>query len=218
MGMKRKPARSVVQDRGGGEFWIDNAQIADGDIEWLRPASWLALWNVTMPARFLASLPNLWGLDLRGGSATDLRSVEGCRGLRCLVVNQITGLRDLSVVTSLTTLELLKVYRLRQTSLAPSLATLPVLRRLEVGQMRGLAELGGFLDAPELEELILDKWVNVTAEDVARIRAHPTLARFDWYAVDVPLSRSRPVKEAVALPKPASVFPKDWFSARARRI
>lgn len=217
MGRKRKPAREVAQDRGGGEFWIDNAQIADNDIEWLHRTTWLTLWNVTMSARLLASLPSLWGLDLRGGSAADLRAVEGCRGLRCLVVNQILGLRDLSVLPSLTTLELLQVYGLRQVSTAPSLATLPALRRLEVGQMRGLAGLGGFLDAPELEELLLDKWVNITAEDVVRIKGHPTLARFDWHAEDVPTSRSRPVREAVALPRPASVFPKDWFSARAKR-
>lgn len=199
MATRRSPARDVAQDRGGGEFWIDHAKIGKDD-SWLRSATWLTLWNVTVPAGVLAQLPDLWGLDLRGGSATDLRVVEGCGALRCLVVNQMRGLADLSILPTLTTLELLDVYGLRQVTAAPSLATLPALRRLQVGQMRGLAALDGFLDAPGLEELQLHKWVNVAAEDVTRIKAHPTLTHFGWHAFDVPDSRWLPVVEAVALP------------------
>jgi hypothetical protein len=193
---------------------MDHAEVTDGDWEWLRSVNWLTLWNVTLPEGFLASLPELWALDLRGGSATDLRAVVGCPRLRCLVVNQVRGLRDLSVLESLHTLELLVVYGLKQVTVAPSLSSLGSLRRLEVGQMRGLDGLGGFLDAPLLEELFLIRWVNVTAEDVERVKTHPTLAYFDWFAEDVPVSRWLPVLEVVALPKPAVVDPKDWFSRR----
>ena len=214
MATKRRPGREVAQDRGGGEFWIDHAVLEEGDLAWLRSATWLMLWNVAVPPGFLAQLPNLWGLDLRGGSATDLSVVDGCPALRCLVVNQVRGLSDLSIVPTLTTVELLAVYGLRQVTTAPSLAALPALRRLQVGQMRGLPALAGLLDAPGLKELMLHKSVNVTADDVARIKGHPTLTHFGWYAEDVPLSRWRPVVEAIALPRPATVSPKAWFSPK----
>ena len=95
MAQKRKPAREVVQDRGDGEFWLDHAKIADDDRNWLKAAERLTLWNVLVPDGFLAKLPRLWWLDLRGGSATDLSVAKGCTKLRYLQVNQVRGMADL---------------------------------------------------------------------------------------------------------------------------
>ena len=212
----RRPARENARLHSDSEIWIDHAEIVADDFEWLRRVEWLTLWNVTTPPGFLASLPQLWALDIRGGSSLDLESVDGCRGLRCLIVNQVRGLHDLAVVGGLTALEFLMVYGLKQVEVAPSLGDLRSLRRLEVGQMRGLASLGGLLDAPAIEDLCLTRWVTVTTNDLERIRAHPSLRRFEWFGEDVPVFRWRPVVEAVNLPKLNAVRPHEWFDSRER--
>lgn len=212
MATKKKPAREVAQLRGGGEVWIDHAEIVGADAEWMRDAQWLTLWNVTTPPGFLATLPELWAVDLRGGSATDLAVIEGCVGLRCLIVNQVRGLRDLSLLSSLTSIEFLSLYGLKQVESAPSLSALSALRRLEVGQMRGLATIGPLLEAPAIEEIYLHKWVNATGDDVARLKASPTLRTFDWWGVDIPISRWLPIVTDVGLPKTKPIMPRDWFA------
>ena len=214
MARTRRAARDVADLRDGGEIWIDHAAVEARDIEWLRDVEWLTLWNVALPHGFLSTLPRLWAIDLRGGSSTDLRAVEGCDGLRCLTVNQVRGLRDLSIVGSLGSLEFLSLYGLKQVEFVPSLKELRALRRLEVGQMRGLQTMAGLLDAPAIEQLCLRKWVNVTADDVARINGHASLREFEWWAEDVPAYRWLPVVEAVGLPKAEPMVPRDWFAER----
>ncbi len=212
MASKKKPAREVAQIRSD-EVWIDHAEIGDADAEWLGGVEWLTLWNVTVPQGFLAGLPKLWAVDWRGGSASDLAILDGCTRLRGLVVNQVRGLRDLSLLGSLTSLEFLSIYGLKQVESAPSLQALTRLQRLEVGMMRGLERIGPLLEAPAIEELYLHKWVNVTTDDVERLKHHPTLRSFDWWGVEVPSSRWIPVLEAVGLPKANPVMPRDWFGA-----
>lgn len=212
MARKRQPAREVVKDRGDGDYWIDHAVVEESDREWLVAADWLTLWNVHVPDGFLATLTNLKGLDIRGGSRSDLSLLEGCTSLRCLEVNQVQGLADLSMVETLDSLEILSLYGLRQVVQAPSLQRLSRLRRLEVGQMRGLDGLGGLLDAPGLTELFIIKRVHVTSEDVARIKAS-AVERFGWYGEDTPVSMWGPVVEELGLPEPAMGFPKDLLAA-----
>ncbi len=211
---KRQKARDVAQDRGSGEFWIDHAKIVDGDLEWLRSAERLTLWNVQAPEGFLSKLDKLWWLDLRGGTGEDLAVAEGCKKLRYFRVNQVRGMKDLSLVTSFKTLQLLDLYGLAKVESAPSLRGLKKLLRLEIGQMRGLETLGGLLDAPKLEELFVSKSVGITEKDVKRINAHRCLKQFEWYAVDVPSKLSRPVVEAVKLPRAQSMHAIEWFESR----
>ena len=209
----RKPAAEVAQVRSEHEVWIDHAKLTMTDVEWLRAVKWLTLWDVTAPSGFLAELPDLRGLDWRGGSGSDLTIVHGCTGLRCLVVNQVRGLSDLSELENLTKLEYLQLYGLKQVVEAPSLARHKSLRRLEIGVMRGLAELGGLLDAPRLEELFLIRHVNVSESDVARMTTHRTLAAFDWFFADVPQRQWEPVMHAINLPKAVAIRAEDWFRA-----
>lgn len=211
MSTARKPARDVAQIRSEHEVWIDQAKLEDSDVEWLQTVRWLTLWNVTTPPGFLATLPMLEALDIRGGTATDLSVLDGCDGLRLLIVNQIRGLSDLSVIESLTNLEYLQLYGLKQVVEAPSLASLEALVRMEVGQMKGLPELGGLLDAPSLDVLELLKDTTVSDADVERIQSHPTLSAFAWWAMDVPKARSAPVIEAINLPLPQSLDSRKWF-------
>lgn len=211
MSRTRKPADQVARIRSEHEVWIEHAKLIETDEVWLRDIRWLTLWNVTAPPGFLASLQRLEGLDLRGGSASDLSIVQGCEDLRCLVVNQIRGLNDLSILGSMTNLEYLQLYGLKQVVHAPSLAGHTSLRRLEVGLMRSLPELDGLLDAPELEELQLHKQVSVSAADVDRIRSHPTLTAFQWIPEDVPSEQWVPVVDAIDLPAPRSCRAEDWY-------
>lgn len=211
MGKTRKPAKQVAQIRSEHEVWIDHAKLTESDEVWLRDVRWLTLWNVEAPLGFLARLPRLEGLDLRGGSGPDLSIVQGCTDLRCLVVNQIRGMNDLSVLESMTNLEYLQVYGLKQVTNVPSLAGHTSLRRLEVGVMRGLSALDGLLDAPRLEELVLIKQVSVSEADVARIQTHPTLSAFDWIALDVPNKQWGPVIDAIDLPRPKSYRAEQWY-------
>ena len=207
----RKPAAEVAQVRSEHEIWIDHAKLTLADVEWLGTVRWLTLWDVTAPPGVLAALPDLRGLDWRGGSSSDLALVRGCNGLRCLVVNQVRGLSDLSELERLTKLDYLQLYGLKQVVEAPSLAGHTSLRRLDIGVMRGLAQLGSLLDAPHLQELCLTKHVNVSESDVARITTHRTLAAFDWFFADVPRRQWEPVMSAINLPKARALRAEDWF-------
>lgn len=211
MGRKMRAAREVAHDRGGGEFWIDHAVVDAGDIDWLGDARWLTLWNVTLPPGFLASIPHLDGVDLRGGSADDLSALEGCHGLRCLEVNQVRGLSDISMIEQMRNLVVLSLYGLRNVVHAPSLSSHTALLRLELGLMRGLPGLGGFLEAPALQELLLMKRMPVTVDDVARIK-RSSIAWFDWWGEDTPVSMWEPVVEELGLPRPPMGFPRESLS------
>ena len=161
---KRSPARERAADHGSGRVVIDHAALAPDDADWLDLTQHLILWNVTIPEGFLASLPRLRLLDLRGGSGTDIRAVQGCSALRGLVVNQIRGLHDLSAIVDLDALELLSLYGLSKVVVPPSLAALANLRRLEVGQMRGLPRLG---DGRTVDAVAADELLELTSAPAA---------------------------------------------------
>jgi hypothetical protein len=211
---KRRSARAVARDQGDNGFWLDHAEIDEGDFEWLEGAERLTLWNVVVPPGFLARLRNLWWLDIRGGSGRDLETARGATGLRYLAVNQVRGMRDLSVAAALPALEYLDLYGLPQLTELPSFETASNLEHARLGQLRGLPSITGLLDAPNLRELEFSRKMNVPPSDVQRIRRHPALQRFSWFAEDVPNKVWVPVVEAVALPSVPVLFPAAWFKAK----
>ena len=73
------------------QAWLDHTQLRDNDLGWLTRAEWLTLWSVKVPPGFLASLPRLRYLDIRGGSTSSLDVVRGCTALRYLQVNQVAA-------------------------------------------------------------------------------------------------------------------------------
>lgn len=212
---KRLPAREVARHAPGNGFWIDHAVVIDDDLSWLEGAERLTLWNVKLPVGFLARLPRLWWLDLRGGTAADIHIVRGAMNLRFLSVNQIRGLSDLSEIALLAGLRLLSIYGLPQVSTLPSLGRLAKLQRAEVGQMKGLLSLNAILDAPRLQELLLVRTVNVTDSDMVRIRNHQTLKEFHWVAEDVPDRIWQPVLAELDMPRTRSLLPEEWFKSHA---
>lgn len=212
---EKKPAAAALQDRGDGEFWIDHAVVTDDDFDLLRGARQLTLWNVDVPAGFLARLPKLWWLDLRGGTAKDIAVAKGCKKLRYLQVSQVRGVTSLALVPSFKELSLLSLYGLPRVKSIPSLASLKKLGRVEIGMMEGLGSLKPVLAAPKLTEIFLTKKVNVSKSDVTAIEKHKTLERFGWSTEDVPAKLFEPVLVRLLdegkLEDADAMLPQEWF-------
>jgi hypothetical protein len=206
---RNAPEWSTQQD---GSVCVSHRVLGAGDAPALLEARHLILWNVRLPSGFLATLPRLELLDLRGGSSADLRLVEGCSGLRGLIVNQIRGLKDLSAIEALTRLELLSLYGLAQVDRLPDLSKLPSLRRLDLGQLRSLCDWSPLLRASGLEQLSLANKLDPDLETMSALAAHQRLRYFDWYAPDESASRVRAVSEAVARPRSKPSRPEAWFA------
>lgn len=205
-------AQAAADWRSSTEVWLDHASLDRSDAAWLSPVRTLTLWAVKVPDGLLASLPNLTRLDLRGGSATSLSTVEGCTALTYLQVNQVRGLTDLSVLPSLRSLRLLSLYGLPKAQAIPSLAPMERLTRVQVGSMKGLAGLTGLHDAPSLRELLLIRAVSVSDDDAARLAKHPTLERFYWSGEDVPVRQWQPFVAAVGRPPAKAVHAHEWLT------
>ena len=156
-------------------------------------------------------LEKLWWLDIRGGSAINLEVVRGAANLQYLAVNQVRGMRDLSVVLEMIGLRYISLYGLPQVTQLPPFLELAKLEHADLGQMRGLRSLDGLLAAPRLRELQLIKKINVSAKDADGIINHPTIKFFTWYAFDVPIKVWQPVVEKIKLPPVPPGHPEDWF-------
>ncbi|EAQ00489.1 hypothetical protein JNB_09959 [Janibacter sp. HTCC2649] len=204
-------ASEVARWRSQDDVWIDHATLVDSDEEWLRSAKRVTLWAVKHPVDFLARLPRLEFLDIRGGSGASISRVSGCRALRVLVVNQVRGMSDLTAIGQLATLELLSLYGLPRVQSLPSTERLRSLTRVELGSMKGLSSITPILAAPGLQELQLSRMVKLDTHDVSAIREHPSLLRFGWFAEDVPDKTWKPVVDAIAKPAPRSLRPETWL-------
>ena len=210
-----RPAKEVAKPRIANGLWLDHAIVSDEDIAWLNRVERLTLWNVKLPEGFLAKLPRLWWLDIRGGSARDLLPIEGASSLKSLAVNQVRGLANLSALTSFTKLRSLSLYGLAKVTQLPSLGALMNLERAEIGQMKSLNAITPVLDAPHLKELLLIRKLNVSQADADAISKHSRLERFDWFAEDVPNKVWVPVVESVKLPKTRAMHPEEWFGLQS---
>jgi len=211
-GMASK-AKSAARSQDAGGLFIEHGTIVEDDIEWLAEVERLTLWNVKIPAGFLPRLNRLWWVDWRGGGkGQQLDQLQGCPRLRYLSLNQIRGAEDLQFLAKLNSVEMLRIYGLSAVQSLPTFGGLSSLRRLELGQMKTLGSIRPALDAPNLEELLLIKAVNVTPEDIAAIQSHAALRSFDWFAEDVPDRVWVPVRQAITLPRTRPMHPEEWFS------
>lgn len=211
MTSKRQPAQQMARPSGPNGYWIDHALVVEDDFAWLQRVERLTLWNVKLPPGFLARLPKLWWLDMRGGTAVRLESARGAFGLKYLAVNQVRGLTDLSELPTFSQLRFLNLYGIPRVSRLPSLTKLAALERVEIGQMTHLSSLAPILDAPNLRELLLVRSLNVGGADMHRLLTHATLEQFDWFAEDVPDKIWVPVVDAVKLPRTQLLQPEAWF-------
>jgi hypothetical protein len=211
---RRPPAEEVARWSERENLWLDHALIVDSDHEWMTSVRHLTMWNVLVPDGFLASLPGLISLDVRGGSGSNIDMARNCQGLQMLRVNQIRGLTDLSVVSDLTGLRCLDLYGLPRVTRLPFLTGLLALERINIGSMKGLESLDELLDAPALRELELSRRIPITETDLDRMASHPTLTAFYWFWEDVPDRVALPVLERMShLPAPAEHGSTAWFNA-----
>jgi hypothetical protein len=211
MAKKRSPIIEVAKRRNNRVLWLDHVELLDDDLEWLAAVERLTIWNVKLPPGLLARLEKLWWLDIRGGSATDLRVAKGASNLQYLAVNQVRGMRDLSIVSEMTSLRYLSLYGLPRVKELPSLSALGKLEHASLGQMRGLLSLRELLKAPNLRELQFIRKISVSDDDVDGIINHPSIKQFGWSAEDVPDKVWVPVVEKIGLPSAPSRHPEDWF-------
>ena len=89
------PRRAAASDAANRQkptkLWLNHAQIEEADLDWMAPVESLILWNVHVPDGFLARLPRLKGLSVKGGTRSGLDLLTGCSGLLLLDVNQVRG-------------------------------------------------------------------------------------------------------------------------------
>ena len=199
-------------ERVAGSAFISHWVMTGADITKLASTRRLTLWNVRFPSDFrFSDLPDLEFLDIRGGSRSNLSYLEGCRTLQGLVVNQVRGLTDISVVSDLSGLRILSLYGLAKVEKLPDLSSLVRLERLDLGQMRNLTDWHALTTPPQLRELFFHNLLQPDPAVIDQLAAHPTLREFDWSAPDVPMKD--PIRQRLAdLAKTRPVLPEKWLS------
>lgn len=213
---KSRPLSEAAKWRSSVDLWIDHSSISAEDIVDLEAVERLTLRNVTYPLDLFSRMPRLWWLDVRGGTADKLHSLAAARNLRYLCLNQIRGLEDLSEISGLEQLELLSLYGLAKVSELPDLQALPCLRRVEIGQMKGLESLGPIWSAHQISEILLIKNVPVQERDIDFINAMPNLDGFLWSALDIPARRFMPIREGVRVPEARILHAHEWFEQKGK--
>jgi hypothetical protein len=206
-------------DRADGSTWISHWTIKASDLERLRGATHLTLWNVKFPSGFqFRSLPLLEFLDIRGGSKADLSELEACEHLQGLVVNQVRGLCDIGTLSEMDSLRILSLYGLAKVERLPDMSRLTHLERLDIGQMRNLTEWAGLVTPPNLREVFFHNLLRPDLKILDQLASHPRLESFNWIAPDVPAKTQDPVHQRfVTLGKARPVRPEEWLAEAHER-
>jgi hypothetical protein len=188
-------------------------ELTDADVDRLSDVRQLTMWAVKLPEAALGRLRQLEFLDLRGGSAHDLSTVKGCDRLRCLVVNQVRGLSDLSAVSGLTSLERLDLYGLARLEALPDFSRLVALRVLSLGQLRALADWTPLLQLRSLEQLELSNKVYPDRRVFEELARRGQLEAFRWDAPDEAAGRVSEMVRLIDRPPPRLQRPEQWFAS-----
>lgn len=113
----------------------------------------VTLRSVTTPSvEFLAHLPRLWSLDIKLGGTNNLSALKDNSTLKYLELWHVSGLKDISVVSTLRSLQFLFLQALGNIRAIPDLSRLKHLRRVYLEELRGLTDVSGLATAPALEE------------------------------------------------------------------
>ena len=126
-------------------------------------------------------------------------------------MNQVRGLEDASAVSALSRLEILEFYGLARLARLPKLDALIQLRRLVLGQLRGLRDWKPLLRAPALRELSLINKLDPDEDVLEELARRGTLETFDWFAPDEPISKVERVRGILNRPPSAPERPEDWL-------
>lgn len=211
MAYKRHPALDVVKWRSPTEIWIDHAHISNDSLKHFAAVEKITMWNVTYCDELFDCLPQLWWLDIRGGTIKNIHSLPAAVNLRYLQLNQIRGLNDLTEIETLKQLELLSLYGLPKVCELPHLNLLTSLKRVEIGQMKGLRNLNSVWASDQLEEIYLSQNVPIDVADIDSINGMSNLKAFDWNATDIPARRFMPIRTGVTIPQAHALHAEEWF-------
>ncbi|MEZ0324307.1 MAG: hypothetical protein ACAH95_00230 [Fimbriimonas sp.] len=128
----------------------------------------------------LAELTDLWWLDWRGGSDTDLSWIGELRGLVFAQVWHSYKLTNVDFLARLPQLQGFMLHALTRVSSLPSLAVASGLRTVELSTLKSFTDLSGLAEAPNLKTLRIDGAMGGGAELVRPLVGHPSLTHFRW--------------------------------------
>lgn len=144
----------------------------------LRDLEQVALRGITTPGLgYLRELPSLWRLGLLLGGIRELSALAGNRSLKHVELTLVRGLADISVLGRLPAVQYIHLESLRQVTRLPHLREATELRRLALGNMRGLSDLRPLASAPALEEFVCVQASHLRPEDLVPALSNPHLKR-----------------------------------------
>ena len=204
--------------RPDGSVFISHRNVKLAELDQLASVRHLTLWNVTFDSGApIAKLEKLQWLDIRGGTRQDLSVLEGCDQLAGVQINQVRNLTDISVLSELTGLRILSLYGLSSLMTLPEMGQLKALRRLELGQLRSLADWQGLSTPPALEELLFHNKLFPDLAVIEDLAKHPGLRSFEWIAPDEPARKVAAVRDLLHRDKATIVLPDKWLAENIER-
>ena len=200
------------RDDGDGSAWVIGTKLVDGDVDRLQHVRYLTLLDTRVPADFLARLPQLELLDLRGAlSARTASQLAAVPKLRALAINRARTLTELPPLGS--SLEFLDLYGLSQLTALPPMQGLTNLRRVNLGQLRSLTDWTPLATLPHLEELELTNHLTPDLDVLAQLATHPTFTRFGWSAPDESHRKVAAATQTADRPEPDHLRIRDLWNS-----
>ena len=126
---------------------------------------------------YISKLNRLISLDIKLGSITDYKAIEGFESIKYLELWQVKGLKDLSFISTLTGLEHLFLQSLKNVEEMPSFENLKRLRKVELENMKGLKDISALANAPSLEEFSHASANNMKPSDYIPLLQNPSLKK-----------------------------------------
>ncbi|WP_349408980.1 immunity 26/phosphotriesterase HocA family protein [Pseudalkalibacillus sp. SCS-8] len=126
---------------------------------------------------YISNLKRLTSLDIKLGSITNYKAIEGFQNIKYLELWQVRGLKDLSFISTLVGLEHLFLQSLKNVEKLPSLENLKKLKKVELEDMKGLKDIRALANAPSLEEFSHASASNMKPADYIPLLQNPSLKK-----------------------------------------
>jgi hypothetical protein len=136
----------------------------------------LNLSYLTLPdLKVLLPLRRLRALSISLGGTKNLDLLPDIGKLRHLALCQILGITNIDSVSRLMDLEYLFIQNLPKLTHLPALTRLKRLKRVDLHSLKQIRDLSPLLQARALRELVVCGTFNLTADDFAGLKQHPSL-------------------------------------------
>ncbi|MCH2110797.1 MAG: hypothetical protein MK135_15870 [Polyangiaceae bacterium] len=123
----------------------------------------------------LASLSNLWSLEVLLGGSEDMSKIRELERLKHLELSWVKRLADLSFLSDCVSLQKLTVNRLKQVQRLPDLSKLANLRALSLAVLKNLESVDEVASAPALEWLGGDELGKLEPEEFQKVLSSQSL-------------------------------------------